>query len=288
MRRARPPVAAVDGERPDLARELGRAVLLFGGARAAARRSRTSSSSRASPSASASAASSARPSMRSARPAEHVERVVAGVRSATRSCGVAAGGSAISTTRSTSSGALAASALRVAWIEKRDADDRHPPPSRGARGAAGSPATARPRQQQVDDRRVDRPALRRASGSPPRTRAPAHGGSCSRPPPSCCSTSRPAATAGSERSASSAGSGAVPPTLSADLLEVLQAEAPAEDRRVRQERLRLSGSCAARRWIRVCTADGTSRSALRREAPRRRRSAGSSRRRGRRGPAPRG
>ena len=69
--------------------------------------------------ASASAASSARPCSRSFDRRNMSRASSRAWRSASRSCELEAAGSERSTTRRTSSGALAPSALRVAWMEKR-------------------------------------------------------------------------------------------------------------------------------------------------------------------------
>ena len=208
---------------------------------AAARRSRTSISRRASPSASASAASSASPCIRSPGRRSMSSAWSRASRSPTRCSGVEADGSASSTTRRTSSGALAASALPTRLDREPDAHRAvagRPRVAGDQRQAAGRGLA---RHQQHHDRLVDRPSRGRRER---RGRELADllvleavvGGRLLLVLDEQTRRDRRRQDLGQLF-----GSGCRPVHAELDLAQVLQAEAPAQDRRDGQQRLRVVG-----------------------------------------------
>ena len=209
-------------------------------------------------------------------------------RSPTRSSGVAADGSASSTTRRTSSGAFAASALRLASIENRTHTAPSPAAfawwaSSGRLSGEGSPAISSSTIAAWIARRRGRRERRGRELPDLLVREAVVGGRAS-----SCSTSRPAATAGVSDL------GAAPRVRAPRSLHASSTSC----RSFRLKR-RPSTAASASERLRVvrAAAPPAARSAsapptgpaARRCAPasRRRRSAGPSRRRGRRGPSPR-
>ena len=246
---------------------------------AAARRSRTSSSSRESPSASASAASSASPSQPVARAAEHVERVVAGLEQLDRSCERRGRRQCELDDAEDLLGCVGRERVAACLDRESHADRAHRRrPSRDGRAAGGLAGDGSPDSEQLDDRLCGSLGAAPGSGSPPRTRAPARAGSCSRPrsPPRAGSAGRPrrpgVSVVGERRRVRLAAvhTGSRPPRRSFRLKRRPSTAACGQRAASSpRERAQLGGRSGS------CTAEGTSRSALRGRAATSRRSAGS-------------